>query len=96
MRQVLPENRALAYVMLRVPSGGDGAVVRARACGASGLDGGHLSSSDRASLPGRSTRYRVIWLVCPHCGVRMAWLFYDERDLPFCVNALHGQLELQR
>ena len=68
----------------------------ARACGAAGIGGGHLSCSDRASLPGRSTRYRVIWLVCAHCGTRVACLFYDERDIPLCVNSPHGRLELQR
>jgi hypothetical protein len=96
LRQVFPGSGALAYVMPHGNHRDAGAIARARACGASGLDGGHLSSGDRASLPGRSTRYRVIWLVCPHCGIRMAWLFYDERDIPFCVNMLHGRLELQR
>ena len=66
-----------------------------RACGPAGGSGGTLGSGDRASLPGRSTRYRVIWLACPQCGTTMAWLFYDERDMPPCVNACHGQMELQ-
>jgi hypothetical protein len=65
-------------------------------CGQTGGSSGNLGSGDRASLPGRSTRYRVIWLVCAHCGTRVAWLFYDERDIPICVNAHHGQMELQQ
>jgi hypothetical protein len=66
------------------------------ACGQAGSSGGSLGSGDRASLPGRSTRYRVIWLVCAHCGAKVAWLFYDERDIPVCVNAEHGPMELRR
>ena len=68
----------------------------AKACVAASGTGGQLSSGDRASLPGRSTRYRVIWLVCAHCGTKMACLFYDQGDIPVCANALHGQLEILR
>lgn len=67
-----------------------------RWCGAYGGTGGPIGSSDRASLPGRSTRYRVIWLVCPRCGSRMACLFYDEGDMPLCANPPHGRMEVQR
>ena len=66
-----------------------------RAFGPAGGSGG-LGSGDRASLPGRSTRYRVIWLVCPQCGTEMAVLFYDEGDMPPCANCPHGQMEVQR
>ena len=55
-----------------------------------------MGSGDGASLPGRSTRYRVIWLVCAHCGTKMAWSFYDERDVPLCANSPHGRMELER
>jgi hypothetical protein len=89
-------NPALAYVMLRVSEQDVGVTIPARACGAAGGGGGHLSCGDRASLPGRSTRYRIVWLVCAQCGSRVAWLFYDERDIPVCVNSPHGRLELQR
>jgi hypothetical protein len=78
-------------------SAGPGAPYRGcRTCAAAGANGGHLGSGDRASLPGRSTRYRVIWLVCAHCGTRVAWLFFDERDIPLCANPPHSQMELQR
>jgi len=66
------------------------------ACAAAGGPGGQLGSGDRASLPGRSNRYRLVWLVCAHCGTKVACLFYDERDLPVCVNAPHGPMELAR
>jgi len=66
-----------------------------RACGPAGGSNGGLGSGDRASLPGRSSRYRVIWLVCAQCGTKLAWLFYDERDMPLCADEQHGQMELQ-
>jgi hypothetical protein len=67
-----------------------------RWCSAPTGSGGQTGASDRASLPGRSTRYRMIWFVCPHCGARMECLFYDEGDLPLCRNSLHGQMEIKR
>jgi hypothetical protein len=66
----------------------------ARICMASGGGSGELSSADRASLPGRSTRYRVIWLVCPQCGTKTVCVFYDECNVPICVNASHGPMEI--
>jgi len=72
---------------------------RCKACGDIGGSGGHLGCGDRASLPGRPARYRVIWLVCVRCGAKTARLFYDERDLPVCVSsadAPHGPMELER
>lgn len=68
----------------------------ARACVAGGAGGGQLSSGDRGSLPGRSTRYRVIWLVCAECGTKVPCLFYDECDIPICVNQSHGPMEISR
>lgn len=44
----------------------------------------------RRSLPGRSVRYRVIWLVCDQCGTKMAMLLYDEGDLPLCASCQGG------
>lgn len=67
-----------------------------RACATAGGPGGQLGSGDRASLPGRSTRYRLVWLVCAHCGTKVPCLFYDERDIPVCGNAAHGPMELAR
>jgi hypothetical protein len=65
-------------------------------CAASVASGGEVGSGDRASLPGRSTRYRVIWLTCAQCGAAMACLFYDDGDMPLCVNPLHGPMEVSR
>jgi hypothetical protein len=65
-------------------------------CTADVGSGGEIGSADRGSLPGRSTRYRVIWLKCPQCGAAMACLFYDDGDTPLCVNPLHGPLEVLR
>jgi hypothetical protein len=67
-----------------------------RWCSVPSGTGGQTGAGDRASLPGRSTRYRVIWFVCPRCGARMECLFYDEGDMALCRNALHGQMEIQR
>lgn len=72
---------------------------RCKACGDISGTGGHLGCGDRASLPGRPARYRVIWLVCSRCGAKTPRLFYDERDLPLCANSAgtpHGPMELQR
>jgi len=68
----------------------------ARACVASGAGGGQLSSGDRGSLPGRSTRYRVLWLVCAQCATKVPCLFYDECDIPVCINPSHGPMEISR
>jgi hypothetical protein len=86
-----------AQVCLVAGKNGNGFPEQAdRACSPAGGSSGSLGSGDRASLPGRSTRYRVIWLVCPRCGAKVPWLFYDERDIPVCVNAGHGPMELQQ
>jgi hypothetical protein len=96
LRQIFPWAPGLADVMIHVDMRDAGAGMPAKACVAASGTGGQLSSGDRASLPGRSTRYRVIWLVCAHCGTKMACLFYDQGDIPVCANALHGQLEVLR
>jgi hypothetical protein len=70
-----------------------------KACGEIGGSGGNLGCGDRASLPGRPARYRVIWLVCARCGAETSQLFYDERDLPVCAGsaeAPHGRMELRQ
>jgi hypothetical protein len=96
LRQIFPWAPGLADVMIHVSVSDARAGMQAKACVAASGTGGQLSSGDRASLPGRSTRYRVIWLVCAHCGTKMACLFYDQGDIPVCANALHGQLEILR
>jgi hypothetical protein len=97
LRQIFGGNPTLTCVMIRVHGQGLGPPGRPDlACAPTGGSGGQMGSGDRASLPGRSTRYRVIWLVCAHCGAKMAWLFYDERDIPLCANSPHGRMELQR
>jgi hypothetical protein len=96
LRGIFGGDPALAYVMFGANERDAGVTIPARACGAAGGSGGQLSCGDRASLPGRSTRYRIVWLVCAQCGTRVAWLFYDERDIPLCVSPLHGRLELQQ
>ena len=96
LRQIFAWAPGLADVMIHVNMRDAGAGMPAKACVAASGTGGQLSSGDRASLPGRSTRYRVIWLVCAHCGTKMACLFYDQGDIPVCANALHGRLEILR
>jgi hypothetical protein len=79
-------------------SPGAGPPARCKACG--DISGsGQLGCGDRATLPGRPARYRVIWLVCVRCGAKTPRLFYDERDLPLCASsadAPHGPMELER
>jgi hypothetical protein len=89
-------NPALICVMIRANQQDAGASNPESWCGAYGASGGQVGSGDRASLPGRSTRYRVIWLVCPRCGDKMACLFYDEGDRPLCENSPHGRMEVLR
>jgi hypothetical protein len=75
------------------------AVRGCKACGEIGGTGGNLGCGDRASLPGRPARYRMIWLVCARCGAETAQLFYDERDLPVCAGSAeepHGRMELRQ
>lgn len=96
LRQVFPGPPGMAEVLIHLSTPDRAVGTSATTCVAGGGSGGQLSSGDRASLPGRSTRYRVIWLVCAHCGVKMTCLFYDEGDVPVCANALHGQLEILR
>jgi hypothetical protein len=78
------------------------AALSARGCqayGEIGGSGGNLGCGDRASLPGRPARYRVIWLVCARCGAETPQLFYDERDLPVCAGSAeepHGRMELRQ
>jgi hypothetical protein len=70
-----------------------------KACGEISGSSGNLGCGDRASLPGRPARYRVIWLVCARCGAETPQLFYDERDLPLCAgsaDAPHGLMELRQ
>ena len=70
-----------------------------KACGEIGGSSGNLGCGDRASLPGRPARYRVIWLVCARCGAETPRLFYDERDLPVCAGSAevpHGRMELRQ
>jgi len=80
--------------------GAAGPAVRGcKACGEISGSGGNLGWGDRASLPGRPARYRMIWLVCARCGAETPQLFYDERDLPVCAGSAeepHGRMELRQ
>lgn len=75
---------------------GAGAGIAGRWCGAFSWSGGQVGCADRASLPGRSPRYHLIWLVCGQCGTEMALLFYDQGDLPLCASCPDGQMELRQ
>ncbi|SPT60875.1 hypothetical protein [Actinomadura madurae] len=52
-----------------------------------------LGESDRAGLPGRSTRYRLLVYGCtrPGCGERAHRSFHDERFPPECASG-HGPM----
>ena len=75
---------------------GAGAGTAGRWCGAFSWSGGQVGCGDRASLPGRSPRYHLIWLVCGQCGTELALLFYDQGDLPLCASCPDGQMELRQ
>ncbi len=96
LQQAPGRDPALICVMIRPDRRGPGVSAPERWCGAYGGSGGQVGSGDRASLPGRSSRYRVIVLVCPRCGTTMECLFCDEGDPPLCAHSAHGQMEVQR
>lgn len=96
LQQAPDGNPALICVMIQPDRRGAGMSTPERWCGAYGGGGGQMGSGDRASLPGRSSRYRVIFLVCPRCGITMQCLFCDEGDMPLCEHSAHGQMEVQR
>lgn len=87
---------ALTCVRLGADGPRPGAGGPARWYGAFSGSGGQLSCGDRASLPGRSPRYHLIWLVCGQCGTEMALLFYDQGDLPLCAGCPDGQMEVRQ
>jgi len=68
-----------------------GAGIAGRWCGAFSGSGGQVCCGDRAILPGRSSRYHLIRLVCGQCGTEMALLFCDQGDLPQCATCPDGQ-----
>jgi hypothetical protein len=92
---MFPGSPALTCVRLGADGPRAGAGGPGRWYGASSGSGGQLSCGDRASLPGRSPRYHLIWLVCAQCGTEMALLFYDQGDLPLCAGCLDGQMEVR-
>lgn len=96
LHQAPGEGPALICVMIQPNRRGAGMSTREQWCGAYGGSGGQMGSGDRASLPGRSSRYRVIVLVCPRCGTTMQCLFCDEGDMPLCEHSAHGQMEVQQ
>jgi hypothetical protein len=98
LRGMSPEPPAPTCIAVGVdgPRPGAGAGIAGRWCGAFGGNGGQVGCGDRASLPGRSPRYHLIWLVCGQCGTEMALLFYDAGDQPLCASCLDGQMELRQ
>jgi hypothetical protein len=92
--QLRGEPRGIRLLPACVSERADDAGAPERWCDAS-HGNGQFGVGDRASLPGRSTRYRIIWLVCPRCGARMECLFYDEGDAPVCANSSHGRMEVE-
>jgi hypothetical protein len=89
---------SLICMMIRPGRQRAGTRVPERWCSAPSGSGGQTGAGDRASLPGRSARYHLIWFVCSQCGARtrMECLFYHEGDIPLCRNSVHGQMEVQR
>jgi len=43
-----------------------------------------LGVGERMTLPGESTRYRLLAFECAICGSKAHRVYYDERDLPDC------------
>lgn len=61
-----------------------------------GTAGGSSTSTgagDQITLPGESSRYRLLKFVCPQCSHEEYRVFYDPADLPSCHD---GPMELRR
>lgn len=58
-----------------------------------GAPAADLGAAERAGLPGRSTRYRLLVYACGRagCGERAHRSYHDERFLPECGNG-HGAM----
>lgn len=54
-----------------------------------------VGDGDGATLPGRSTRFRLLRFRCQHCQSDVRRVHVDERELPRCPLG-HGELELVR
>jgi hypothetical protein len=81
---------SVTAVLIRLDGQRVGVSTRDKVDGAAGVAGGELGGGDRAGLPGRSTRYRVIKFECRGCPAKAFRSYYDERDIPRC----HGPMEL--
>jgi hypothetical protein len=64
------------------------------------LGGGYVTpdmrgpgDADHLTLPGGSSRYRLIRFRCPGCERRVVRSFYDDRYRPTCPR--HGEMVLQ-
>ena len=93
---MFPGSPALTCIRLGADGPRPGAGGPGRWYGAFSGSGGQLSCGDRASLPGRSPRYHLIWLVCGQCGTEIALLFYDQGDLPLCAGCPDSQMEVRQ
>jgi hypothetical protein len=56
------------------------------------LDG--IGSGERLTLPGVSTRYKLLQFRCRRCSAGAAWLHYDTRGMPACEQG-HREWEPQ-
>lgn len=55
-----------------------------------------VGGGERLTLPGYSTRYRLLRFGCPKCDADPEYrIFYDARDLTVCPRG-HGRMELAR
>jgi hypothetical protein len=90
----VPAARTCIAVSQAGPQPQAGAGIAGRWCGAFSGSGGQVGCGDRAILPGRSSRYHLIRLVCGQCGTELALLFFDQGDLPQCANCPDGQMEV--
>ena len=94
LRQIFAYAPGLADVMIRVNMSDARAGMPAKACGAAGGAGGQLSSGDRASLPGRSTRISGHLAGLRSLRHQDALVVLRPGRHSVCANALHGLLEL--
>jgi hypothetical protein len=98
LAEVFRKDPTLTAVMIRIDGRNVGVSTPARvrrAVGTASRSYDGLGSSEGATLPGRSTRYRPIWFACPRHGERVAKSFYDERYIPLCPKDQSILMEVQ-
>lgn len=90
-----------AYAVTVVAAGEQLGVVSRKSLGKPGMTAGdpgaryEVGDGDRLTLPGFSTRYRLLQFRCRQCAAQTTWIHCDTRGLPACQQG-HRDWEFQR